>query len=227
MPEGTFGSCGTARGICPPNPASIDELAWSFCAGTACSARSSAAKRGLSEHGVCPSCSRAVPQVNSAAPLVTFPTESSEKSGTTSLSPTRRAASSTTSIAEGSCGHDTTVEPSFTMPAFSWAISASVLPSRFVWSSAIDTIAATSGAAMTLVESSRPPSPTSSTTISQPTCAKCTSATAVISSNSVGCSPPSASIASAHSRTRSVAAVRSSSEMLRPFTRMRSWKVST
>ena len=39
---------------------------------------------------------------------------------------------------------------------------------------------------MTFVESRRPPRPTSSTTMSQPWRAKCTSATAVISSNSVG-----------------------------------------
>ena len=47
---------GTALSTCDMGVrwASIDELAWSFCAGTACSARSSAAKRGLFEHGAFP-----------------------------------------------------------------------------------------------------------------------------------------------------------------------------
>ena len=43
-----------------------------------------------------------------------------------------------------------------------------------------------SGVSMTLVASNRPPSPTSSTTISQPTARKCSKATAAMSSNSVG-----------------------------------------
>ena len=79
---------------------------------------------------------------------------------------------------------------------------------------------------MTLVESRRPPSPTSSTTISQPHRAKCSSATAVISSNSVGWSPVSSAIASACSRTANVTSRSSSGLIITPSTRMRSSKRS-
>ena len=50
------------------------------------------------------------------------------------------------------------------------------------------TITAASGASITLVESSSPPRPTSSTTISQAWRAKYSMAMQVTSSNSVGCS---------------------------------------
>ena len=89
-------------------------------------------------------------------------------------------------MTSASCGHDTTADPGLTMPAFSPAMAASVVPSSFVWSRPMRAMTAASGASMTFVESRRPPRPTSSTTMSQPWRAKCTSATAVISSNSVG-----------------------------------------
>ena len=76
----------------------------------------------------------------------------------------------------------------------------------------------TSGSSITFVESSLPPRPTSKTTISHCCWAKCTSATAVMSSNSVGWS----SMASAASLTCKVTRVRSSRDMHAPSTRMRS-----
>ena len=68
-------------------------------------------------------------------------------------------------------------------------------------------ITAASGTSMTLVESSSPPMPTSSTTMSQRCPAKYTMARAVISSNSVGAS----SMASAKGRIRSVSSASSPS----------------
>ena len=155
------------------------------------------------------------------APQSTGPTFKHAKSGTVSVSPAAATACSTTAIASASCGHDTTADPGFTMPAFSPAMAASVVPSSFVWSRPMRAMTAASGASMAFVESRRPPRPTSSTTISQPRRAKCTSATAVISSNSVGWS----AIASACPFTSSVASVSSSSVMLAPSTRMRSSNV--
>ena len=154
-------------------------------------------------------------------PQSTGPASKRAKSGTASESPAAAAAASITAIAAGSCGQDTTAEPGFTIPAFSAAMAASVVPSSFVWSSPMRATTATSGASMTFVESSLPPRPTSSTTISQPLRAKCTSATAHMSSNSVGWS----AMASACSFTSSVASVRPSAEMFAPSTRMRSSNV--
>ena len=91
-----------------------------------------------------------------------------------------------TAMASLSWGQLTTGAPAFTMPAFSPAMAPRVSPSKSVWSSPMRQITLASGASMTLVASNRPPSPTSSTTISQPTARKCSKATAAMSSNSVG-----------------------------------------
>ena len=75
---------------------------------------------------------------------------------------------------------------------------------------------------MTFVASKRPPRPTSSTTTSHALRAKWTSATAHMSSNSVGWSVR----ASACSLTSSVASNKSAAEMFSPSTRMRSSNAS-
>jgi hypothetical protein len=74
-----------------------------------------------------------------------------------------------------------------------------------------------------LVESRRPPSPTSSTTSSTPASRKSNSATAVVASKNVGArSAPLARSASTWGRTRSTADARSASSTSRPPTRKRS-----
>ena len=89
-------------------------------------------------------------------------------------------------MASRSWGQLATGHPGFTMPAFSPAMAATVSPSKSVWSSPMRQITLASDASMTLVASSRPPRPTSNTTISQTTARKCSKATAAMSSNSVG-----------------------------------------
>ena len=79
---------------------------------------------------------------------------------------------------------------------------------------------ATSGASMALVESSAPPMPTSSTTMSHFASKKYSRAMAVTSSNWLGWS----SIASAMDLTRSVIAARVSPGTFAPLTCMRSQK---
>ena len=64
-----------------------------------------------------------------------------------------------------------------------------------MWSIATLVMTDTSGTT-TFVESRRPPKPTSTTAYSTPALAKCQNAAAVIISNSVGRSTPSATIAS-------------------------------
>ena len=70
------------------------------------------------------------------------------------------------------------------MPAFSQAIGSSVSPRYFMWSRAILVTPLTSGRT-TLVLSSRPPSPTSTTAISAPRAAKSAKASAVVASKKV------------------------------------------
>ena len=79
---------------------------------------------------------------------------------------------------------------------------------------------ATSGTGMTLVESSAPPMPTSSTTMSQCIRLKYSKAMQLTSSNSVGDS----SMASARGLTDSVISARSASGMSSPSTCIRSLK---
>src|SRR5699024_11312978 len=68
-------------------------------------------------------------------------------------------------------------------PLCSNAIFAIVSPNTFVWSREIEVITHTSGQGIMLVESKRPPSPTSITAMSQPASLKYNSAAAVIASN--------------------------------------------
>ena len=67
------------------------------------------------------------------------------------------------------------------MPAFSTAISARLFPSSWVWSRLMGVITETRGET-TFTASSRPPSPTSSTTISGRCFAKWSMAAAVATS---------------------------------------------
>ena len=66
------------------------------------------------------------------------------------------------------------------MPAFFVRDFGDGIAKHMRWSRAIEVMAHTSGTT-TFVESSLPPRPTSSTTAVHPTCAKCSSAAAVIS----------------------------------------------
>ena len=99
-------------------------------------------------------------------------------------------------------------------------MSAMVGPSSFTWSRPMAAITAASGTSMMLVESSSPPMPTSSTTMSHFCRANQTMARAVMSSNSVG----ESAMASAWGRTYSVRAASSSSGMGWWFTCIRSLK---
>ena len=76
------------------------------------------------------------------------------------------------------------------IPAFSAAISSRVFPKRFVWSKLIDVITDNIGV-ITLVESSLPPRPTSTTAKSTSSVAKYKNINTVIISNSVGWLYPS------------------------------------
>ena len=109
-------------------------------------------------------------------------------------------------------------QPGLMMPAFAAAIFSSVSPSTSVWSSPMLQITETSGASMTLVESSSPPMPTSITTIWQPRRTKYSIAMHVTSSNSVGDSVMDA----ASGRMYSVMAHSSSSEIISSSTCIRS-----
>ena len=80
----------------------------------------------------------------------------------------------------------------------------------------------TSGTLMTLVASHRPPRPVSSTTMSQFCSAKYRNASAVVNSNSPMVSPSGRVSVRHTAATRADRRVRSSSEIIAPFTRMRS-----
>ena len=101
------------------------------------------------------------------------------------------------------------------MPAFSPAISSSVSPRYFTWSSSILVTTLTRGWS-TLVLSSRPPSPTSTTAISAPRAAKSANAIAVVASKKVA---PCSSISG---RSLAVHIATASSEIGTPSTRIRS-----
>ena len=77
-----------------------------------------------------------------------------------------------TSCGSGSVTPQMTGTPGLMMPAFSRAIEASVLPSWRMWSKLIDVITLTTGR-HTLVESSRPPRPTSKMAASACRSTKC------------------------------------------------------
>ena len=92
------------------------------------------------------------------------------------------------------CSTDSAGTPSLKIPAFSRAISGRVSPRSAVWSRPIEVIPVTSGW-HTLVQSSRPPRPVSSTATSTAFSAKCRKATAVITSKKVSPKPSSRSAA--------------------------------
>ena len=73
------------------------------------------------------------------------------------------ATSSTAARTSPSIAPSTMSRPGFAIPAFSRAMATSVGPSRSVWSRAMRVIAAARGVGITLVASSRPPRPTSTT----------------------------------------------------------------
>ena len=101
--------------------------------------------------------------------------EATSLSGAERSDATRR----TTSAASSRCGAMTMGVPLLMMPAFSAAINGSVLPRVATWSRLTGVITLTSGST-TFVESSLPPSPTSTTWKSTPLSRKCSKAMAVI-----------------------------------------------
>ena len=102
----------------------------------------------------------------------------------------------TTASASGSCFADTTRVFSLIIPALFPAISPSVFPRNIIWSIPIEAITSSMVVFTTFVASSVPPSPVSSTTISQCFCTKYKNEIAVSTSNTVGLCKPSASIPS-------------------------------
>lgn len=104
--------------------------------------------------------------------------------------------------------------PGFMMPAFSDAISSIVLPRNLVCSIPMLLITATSGL-ITLVESRRPPIPTSMIAISAETMLKNSRAAAVSTSKEVQ-GLPSAAMASACSLTSPMICSRSASSISSP-----------
>ena len=83
--------------------------------------------------------------------------------------PRRAQVSRMTASASGVWGDEMTGTPGLMMPAFSPAISASVVPRYFVWSRPMGVMTLTAGVTI-LVASSRPPRPVSSTTQSAVCC---------------------------------------------------------
>ena len=96
----------------------------------------------------------------------------------------------------------------FKMPAFSPAIAVRLSPRKLTWSIEIGVIAVASGFSTTLVASSLPPRPVSSSSKSAGVSAKARKAAAVVISNSVMSSPPFAASARARQSTRSIFADR-------------------
>ena len=99
------------------------------------------------------------------------PSPASLAAARTKGAPRRSAIPRMISTIDSSAAPHTTGTPGFTIPAFSAAICASVSPRISVWSSPIEVMTLTSGAS-TLVQSSRPPSPTSTTAHSTSRAAK-------------------------------------------------------
>ena len=86
---------------------------------------------------------------------------SQSRPSSSSCASVSRARASMTESASGGCSRETAIFPSFTIPAFSRATSATVGPSSG-WSRAIGVTTATSPAT-TFVASHTPPIPTSNT----------------------------------------------------------------
>ena len=132
-----------------------------------------------------------------------------------------RQASRITSDACGGWAADTVQAPSFTIPAFSRAISAIVSPRRSVWSSPMGVIAQAIGW-ITLVESSRPPRPHSTTARSTRRSLKYTKARAVSISKNEPMPSGRSRVPSMSGRARSVNPANARSVMGSPSTWMRS-----
>jgi len=94
-----------------------------------------------------------------------------------------------TCLAPGCPTAETNGTPGLRIPAFSAAIASIVSPRISVWSSPIDVITVTSGAS-TLVQSSRPPRPTSTTAQLTLSCANQSNPSAVATSKKVRSFPP-------------------------------------
>ena len=92
---------------------------------------------------------------------------------------------SNTGFVSGVVSPITTGTPGLIMPAFSPAISSSVFPKNCVWSKLMLVMTQSSGVMM-FVQSSRPPSPTSTTAMSTFFSAKYLKASAVVSSKKEG-----------------------------------------
>ena len=109
-------------------------------------------------------------------------------------------------------------QPGFRMPAFSRAMAATVSPRNAMWSSDTGVMMLAAVRATTLVASSRPPIPTSSTSASACTRENARKAAApMISKKVIG--SPALTVSTSSSN-----ATRASSEMRSPASRMRSLK---
>ena len=125
-------------------------------------------------------------------------------------------ASNTTRVS-GRASPTTTGVPCFMIPAFSYAIFDNVLPKNWVWSSEMLVMMESKGLIM-LVQSNRPPKPTS--IMAKSTCCseKYLKAIAVVSSKNDGCN------GSKKLRWFSTKSITYCSEIILPFTLMRSLK---
>ena len=119
------------------------------------------------------------------------------------------------------CGATTTGTPRLMIPAFSLAISSTVSPSVLTWSRLIWVMAQISGAT-TLVASSLPPSPTSTTWKSAPSRVNQTNAIAVSTSKKVTSAYGPVPTDSTVGHMSSTSAAKSSGSIGSSPTRMRS-----
>ena len=145
-------------------------------------------------------------------------------SAATNRQPFREAVRSTASFAASGITPQTTGRPGLTMPAFSSAMAACVVPSHSQWSRPmrVMTERRTFRAATAFVASSRPPSPVSSTTRSGFASAKRTNAIAVSVSKNVTSKPCVRSSRSTTSSTRSATASSAASDAGAPSRKNRS-----
>ena len=140
------------------------------------------------------------------------------------VAPTSTQRRSSTSAASGGCAAITTCAPSKTIPAFSVAISASVVPSSGTWSSPTGSRTQVP-ACTTLVASQLPPSPTSSTATSTGASANAAKAIPVSTSKNVIGTDERASTSCTSGSTSSKTAAKRSSVSGTPSTAIRSFGV--
>ena len=144
----------------------------------------------------------------------------------TSGAPWHAATARMASSASDGIAPQTTGRSGLTMPAFSAAMAACVVPSQSQWSRPMRVITLTSGEAMTFVASSRPPSPVSRTVTSGLHLAKRTNATAVSASKKVTSSPCSRSRRAMTANTSSATGPSVSSETGAPSRKNRSLRAT-